>query len=475
MRVLIQVIVMLIGREREKETLLDAMNSGQSEFVAIYGRRRVGKTFLIRETFEYSFAFQHTGILDAPMKEQLTEFRQSLFNAGMKRCALPKTWNEAFHLLEAFLASLPDGKKIVFIDELPWMDTPRSNFIRALDHFWNGWATARKDILLIVCGSATSWIIDNIVMNYGGLHNRLTRKIHLRPFTLNECEQYCQSLNLGYKRNLVMEAYMALGGIPYYWSFMKKGLSVAQNFDRMFFDEDGELAQEYNALYASLFKNPTTHVSIINALSINKAGMSRAELLEKTRHVDNEHFCKSLRELEQCGFIRKYTSFGKKNKDSMFQLMDNYTLFYFQFIKKNENGDKNFWSSMYNSTLHNSWAGLAFERVCLQHLEQIKKGLGFGAVISTAHSWRCTDAQIDLLIDRNDDIINICEMKYSKSKYALDADEIERMQHRVDAFQKTTKTNKSINLTLITSNGVTEGSNTNSIHSMITMEQLFLP
>lgn len=475
MRVLIQVIVMLIGREREKETLLDAMNSGQSEFVAIYGRRRVGKTFLIRETFEYSFAFQHTGILDAPMKEQLSEFRQSLFNAGMKRCALPKTWNEAFHLLGAFLASLPDGKKIVFIDELPWMDTPRSNFIRALDHFWNGWATARKDILLIVCGSATSWIIDNIVMNYGGLHNRLTRKIHLRPFTLNECEQYCQSLNLGYKRNLVMEAYMALGGIPYYWSFMKKGLSVAQNFDRMFFDEDGELAQEYNALYASLFKNPTTHVSIINALSIKKAGMSRAELLEKTRHVDNEHFCKSLRELEQCGFIRKYTSFGKKNKDSMFQLMDNYTLFYFQFIKKNENGDKNFWSSMYNSTLHNSWAGLAFERVCLQHLEQIKKGLGFGAVISTAHSWRCTDAQIDLLIDRNDYIINICEMKYSKSKYALDADEIERMQHRVDAFQKTTKTNKSINLTLITSNGVTEGSNTNSIHSMITMEQLFLP
>ena len=228
MRVLIQVIVMLIGREREKETLLDAMNSGQSEFVAIYGRRRVGKTFLIRETFEYSFAFQHTGILDAPMKEQLTEFRQSLFNAGMKRCALPKTWNEAFHLLEAFLASLPDGKKIVFIDELPWMDTPRSNFIRALDHFWNGWATARKDILLIVCGSATSWIIDNIVMNYGGLHNRLTRKIHLRPFTLNECEQYCQSLNLGYKRNLVMEAYMALGGIPYYWSFMKKGTKYNQ-------------------------------------------------------------------------------------------------------------------------------------------------------------------------------------------------------------------------------------------------------
>lgn len=464
---------MLIGREKERNTLLSALESNQSEFIAVYGRRRVGKTFLIRETFEYNFAFQHTGILDAPMKEQLSEFRQSLYNAGMKRTALPKTWNEAFHLLEGWLESLPEGKKIVFIDELPWMDTVRSNFIRALDHFWNSWATARKDIILVVCGSATSWIIDNIVMNYGGLHNRLTKKIHLHPFTLHECDLFCQSQNLGYKRNLIMEAYMALGGIPYYWSFLKKRLSVAQNFDRMFFDEDGELVQEYDALYASLFRNPTIHIAIINALSIKKTGMVRAELLEKTKLADNEHFNKALKELEQCGFIRKYTCFGKKIKDAMYQLMDNYTLFYFQFIKKNKNGDKTFWTSMYNSALHNNWSGLAFERVCLQHLEQIKKGLGFGGVISTAHSWRSPNAQIDLLIDRNDDIINICEMKYSKGKYALDAEEIQKMQNRVDCFQRETETNKSIHLTLVTSNGITEGSDTHHIHSILTMEALF--
>ena len=466
---------MLIGREKEKDILLSALESNQSEFIAVYGRRRVGKTFLIRETYEYRFAFQHTGILDAPMKEQLSEFRQSLYNVGMKRSALPKTWNEAFHLLEGWLASLPEGKKVVFIDELPWMDTVRSNFIRALDHFWNSWATARKDIVLVVCGSATSWIIDNIVMNYGGLHNRLTKKIHLRPFTLHECELYCQSQNFGYKRNLIMEAYMAMGGIPYYWSFLKKGLSVAQNFDRMFFEEDGELVQEYHALYASLFKNPTVHIAIINALSTKKTGMVRIELLEKTRLADNENFSKALRELEQCGFIRKYTCFGKKIKDAMYQLMDNYTLFYFQFVMKNQNGDKTFWTSMYNSPLHNSWSGLAFERVCLQHLEQIKKGLGFGGVISTAHSWRSTGVQIDLLIDRNDGIINVCEMKYSKGKYALDAEEIQKMQNRVDVFQRETETNKSINLTLVTSNGVTEGSDIHTIHNILTMDTLFLP
>ena len=465
--------VMLIGREKEKSILLSALESNQSEFIAVYGRRRVGKTYLIREAYDYKFAFQHTGILDAPMREQLSEFRESLYRSGMKRKAMPKTWNEAFHLLEGWLESLPEGKKVVFIDELPWMDTVRSNFIRALDHFWNSWATARKDIVLVVCGSATSWIIDNIVMNYGGLHNRLTKKIHLKPFTLHECELFCQSQNLGYKRNLIMEAYMALGGIPYYWSFLEKGLSVAQNFDRMFFEEDGALIEEYHALYASLFKNPTLHIAIINVLSTKKVGMTRGELLAKTKLSEGEHFTKALLELEQCGFIRKYTCLGKKNKDAIYQLMDNYTLFYFQFIQKNENGDRKFWTSMYNSPLHNNWSGLAFERVCLQHIEQIKKSLGFGAVICTAHSWIGPGAQIDLLIDRSDNIINVCEMKYSKDKYTLSTEELEKMQNRVSTLQRETGTLKSINLTLITSNGVTPTSDTHAIQSMLTMDDLF--
>lgn len=407
------------------------------------------------------------------MKEQLKEFRQSLYDAGMKRTPLPKSWSDAFHLLEAWLGSLPEGKKVVFIDELPWMDTARSNFIRALDHFWNGWATTRKDIVLIVCGSATSWIIDNIIMNYGGLHNRLTKRIFLRPFTLHECELYCEQHKLGYKRNLILEAYMALGGIPYYWNFMKKGLSVAQNFDHLFFAEDGELVNEYDALYASLFRNPAIHIGIIKTLSTKKAGMLRQEILKAGGFSDNAAFSKALKELEQCGFIRQYSCIGKKTKDTMFQLMDNYTLFYFQFILKNKNGDNHFWTSMYNSPLHNAWGGLAFERVCLQHLNEIKKALGFSAVISTAHSWTGKTAQIDLIIDRNDSVINVCEMKYSKSPYYLDAREIEKIQHRIDSFINETGTKKSVNLTLITSYGITAGSDTSYIQSMVTMDDLF--
>ena len=234
---------MLIGRKNEQQTLLDALKSDESEFIAVYGRRRVGKTYLIRETFNYHFAFEHSGLLDAPLAEQLEEFMESLYSAGMPESECPKSWREAFRLLQRLLEKNQSGeKKVIFLDELPWMDTPRSNFIRALDHFWNSWATRRKDIVLIVCGSATSWIISNIVASYGGLHNRVTRQIWLRQFTLHECELYCRSRNLELSRKSILEGYMAMGGVPYYWRFLKTGMSLSQNFDRMFFSE--ELKQE---------------------------------------------------------------------------------------------------------------------------------------------------------------------------------------------------------------------------------------
>lgn len=471
---------MLIGREIEKRTLLGLLDSEQSEFVAVYGRRRVGKTYLVREAFNYEFSFQHTGLLDAPLKEQLSEFRESLYAAGMGKCAMPRTWSEAFRLLQRHLSSCPDGKKVIFIDELPWMDTQKSNFIRALDHFWNAWATTRKDIVLIVCGSATSWIIENIVMNYGGLHNRLTRQIHLQPFNLHECELYCRYQKLGFTRRQILEAFMVMGGIPYYWSFLQKGLSLAQNIDRMFFAENGELTHEFDALYASLFRNPRIHLEIITTLATKKAGMTREELLVNTHLENTGQFNTALKELEQCSFIRKYTHIGKKNRDAVYQLMDNYTLFYFKFIQQNVNGDQHFWTSQQPTAVHDTWAGLAFERVCLQHLEQIKKALGFSAVISTAHSWihkpkdkNDKGVQIDLLIDRNDDVINVCEMKYSKDLYIIDAEEDMRLRRRVSTFQRETGTKKAIHLTMITTYGLQPGGYADDIHSQVTMDDLF--
>ncbi len=473
---------MLIGRNSEKQELLDLLESDQSEFVAVYGRRRVGKTYLIREAFNYHFTFQHTGILDASLQEQLVEFQQSIKSSGYRKCPIPNNWHEAFHLLGRLLEKSKDAKKVVFIDELPWMDTPNSNFIRALDHFWNGWATARKDIIMIVCGSATSWIINKVVMNYGGLHNRLTRQIFLRPFTLAECEQYSQARKLGFTRKQLLEGYMALGGIPYYWSFLQKGKSLAQNFDQMFFAENGEMTREFDALYASLFRNPEPHIAIIKALTSKKSGMMRNEILTETGLDDNATFIKAMKELEQCGFVRKYTCLGKVSKDALYQLMDNFTLFHFKFMQENTNGNSHFWTSSLGTPMHSTWAGLAFERVCLQHLPQIKAALGFSAVISTAHSWtfkpKREDAdqrgvQIDLLIERNDEVINLCEMKYSNDLYSIDKEEDEKLRHRQTVFLRESKTKKAVQLTLITTYGLTQGGYSDDIHNQVTMEDLF--
>ena len=469
---------MIIGRIEELKLFEELKCADRSEFVAVYGRRRVGKTFLIREAFDYHFTFQHTGILDAPLSEQLAEFRESLYRAGMKRMALPKTWSEAFHALERFLQQLPEGRKVLFIDELPWMDTPRSNFIRALDHFWNSWASARRDILLIVCGSATSWIIDNIVMNYGGLHNRLTRQVYLRPFCLRECEELCKSEKLGFTRKQVLEAYMALGGIPYYWSYMRRGYSLAQNFDRMFFSEKGELTGEFDALYASLFRNPNPHLAIIRTLAGKKSGMTRSEIIDGSGMEDNATFVKAIKELEQCDFIRKFTMIGRKSKGTMYQLIDNFTLFYYQFMKENVNGDEHFWTNHCQSSIHNVWAGLAFERACLLHLPQIKKALGFSAVISSAHAWAGKlshghGVEIDLLMDRNDDFINLCEMKYCSTQYRLNEDEYLRLQYRRDTFIAESGTRKAVQLTMITPFGLVSGGYADDIPCNVDMNDLF--
>lgn len=470
---------MIIGRKTEQKRLKDLLKSPQSEFVAVYGRRRVGKTFLIRETFNYKFSFQHTGILDAGLPEQLKEFCESLKKQGLGRCPVPRTWYDAFHLLEKLLEASPEKKKIIFIDEMPWLDTPKSNFVRALDHFWNSWATARKDIVLIVCGSATSWIMNKIINNYGGLHNRITKHIYLSPFNLKECEDYAKSKKLGFTRQQVVEAYMIMGGVPYYWSYLEKGNSLGENIDRMFFAPKGELSNEFNALYRSLFRNPEPHFAIIKALSTNKSGLLRETILTETGLDDNATFSKALYELEQSDFIRKFSFIGNKSKKSVYQLIDNFTLFYYAFIEPNGDSNPHFWSVNIGRPLYNTWTGLAFEKVCLLHLEQIKKALGFNAVISSAHSWfyRPKDGgkgvQIDLLIDRDDNVINLCEIKYYKTKFKITEEEYLRLELRRQTFIEQFKTHKSVLLTMITTNGVLEGGFSNEIQNQITVNQLF--
>ena len=470
---------MIIGRKEEQQILHSAAQSENSEFVAVYGRRRVGKTYLIRETFGYKFTFQHTGLAKGNTKEQLFSFAISLRDAGYDDCPIPKSWLEAFSLLSAYLKNSTDEKKIVFLDELPWMDTPRSNFISAFEHFWNGWASARKDIVLIICGSATSWIINKVINDHGGLHNRVTKQIALQPFTLKECEMFAQSKGLEMSRYQLAECYMVFGGIPYYWSLLEKGLSLAQNIDKIIFAKNGKLSNEFNQLYASLFKSPEQYIDIVTALGKKKVGMTREEIIAATDKYSNGALSKVLDELEYCGFIRKYNGFDKKSKQAIYQLIDNYTLFYFKFIQQNENNDEHFWSASIDSAMHRAWSGLAFERLCMAHTQQIKAALGIAGVLSNVYSWRkeadetSDGAQIDLLIDRKDQVINLCEMKYSLSEYAIDAEYEQKLRNKKSAFINATNTRKAVHLTMVTTFGIKANAHSGIVQNEIILEDLF--
>ena len=468
---------MLIGRQNEQQRLRSAFESEYSEFVAVYGRRRVGKTFLVRETFGYKFTFQHSGLAQGTRSQQLKAWRASLKECGLNVSHTPSNWLDAFALLKELVKSSPEKKKVIFIDELPWMDTHASGLIPALENFWNSWASARKDVLLIICGSATSWIINKIVKNKGGLHNRIDYKIPLRPFTLRECELYMESRKVKMSRKQLTEGYMIMGGVPFYWKAMQKGLSLAQNIDQCFFTPDGEFYEEFDALYASLFKRPEGYITVVSLLAKRRSGMTRDELIHAGHFVDNGSFSQMLKDLENCGFIRSYYVVGKEKKDAIFQLIDPFTIFYYEFISNNSKRDPQYWTHSLNTSTYKTWCGLSFERVCMLHTAQIKTALGISGVISGVYSWRSRNGnpgvQIDMVIDRDDDIMSMCEMKYTASPWEMYARDLENMQHKEDVFVAETGTRKAIHKILISANGVVRNEYSDDLQKIITLDDLF--
>ncbi len=468
----------LIGRETERKILTSLVNIDNSEFVVIYGRRRIGKTFLIREYFKNSFDFQLTGLANLTTTQQLLNFQTALQKQTKKKITKPKSWFEAFHQLIVMLEKRKKQKKVVFLDELPWIDTPKSDFISALEHFWNSWASARKDILLIVCGSATSWITNKLINNKGGLHNRLTCKIKLNAFTLNECEQYFRKRNIKWNRYQIVESYMIMGGIPYYLSLLQPELSLYQNIDLLFFAQNGMLRNEFDNLYASLFKHSENHVKIIEALSRKTEGFTRKELITNTKLPNGGGTTKKLEELESSGFIRRYTPIEKKTRDSQYHLTDFYSMFYFHFINGNKINDENYWMNSIDNSNHRAWAGFAFEQVCMAHIAEIKIKLGISGIKTKSAAWRSKEAengvQIDLLIERNDQVINLCEMKYAINEFTINKKYNENLRNKIGTFKSETKTRKAVFMTMITTYGVKQNEySMGLIQNELTMEDLF--
>ena len=467
----------LLGRIRETQALDRDLKKEESQFVAVYGRRRVGKTYLIREHFHNQFFFYHTGLRGGNLKSQLMAFRASLVKYGHETCPVLKSWLEAFAELNKLVETGKPGRKIIFIDELPWMDTAKSGLVTGLEYFWNALASARseRDIFLIVCGSASSWIVKNLLKNTEGLYGRLTDRIQLKPFALSECEEYARRLGLDFTRAEVAEAYMVFGGIPYYWSLLRPDLSLAQNIDELLFAADGKLRNEFDYLYASIFKNAEPHLKVVEALFGKKSGLSREEIVQVTGLKNGGNFKTVLDELEQCDFIRSYCPVGRKNRGAIYQLIDDYTLFYYTFIRDRPRDDTGFWLNALDSPRIANWHGLAFERLCLQHLREIKRALGISGLQVTAHAWRGEHAQIDLLLNRSDKTIDICEIKYAGTPYEIDKAEHERLLARKTALQASIPLRRRYRLVMITFAGLKHNKYWNDIQGELTLDDLFAP
>lgn len=481
----------IIGRESEQAVFSRAIKSGEPEFIAVYGRRRVGKTFLIKEYFKDSILFEVTGIHKASMSEQLDNFAISLGNAagvGFKP-QRPLSWIEAFQQLILFYESpiikKKRRKKIIFFDELPWINTPRSKFLSALEHFWNSWGASRNDLILIVCGSAASWMIQNIVSAKGGLHNRLTKQIRLLPFTLRETELYLKSRNIKLSRFQIVDIYMAIGGIPHYLKQIESGLSSSQIIDNICFSPDGILRNEFDNLYSSLFDNSRQHIKIVKTLAKKRKGLTRNKILESVDSSSGGTISARLQELEESGFIQSRIPFGKKSNEALYWLSDEYSLFYLDWISKMKNNDfsTGYWQSRMNSPRKRAWAGYAFERVCIKHSDKIKEALGVSKIETEEAPWggiikedknSSEGVQIDLLIDRRDKTINICEMKFSENEFIIDKKYANELKKKIDIFKKVTKTRKSILLTMVTTFGVKKNTHSKElVQNTIVLDNLF--
>lgn len=468
----------MVGRTYEIETLREIASEDRSRFVVVYGRRRVGKTFLIREAFDYRFAFSHTGMENASMADQLEAFYGSLVDQGLDpTSAAPENWIQAFGLLKRLLKSVSEQRKIVFIDELPWMDTPRAKFVSALENFWNGWCSARKDIVLIVCGSATSWMIKKVLKNKGGLFNRANRVLCLKPFTLGECEAYMKERGLSMGRKEIAQGYMIFGGAPYYWSLLDRSMSLAQSVDRLCFTQGGELTAEFKRLYASVFKHPGTHLKVIEALASRRCGLTRDEIVAAVGFQDSGKLSVILEELEESGFIRVYAPFGRIKRGSLYQLMDAFTIFYFAFMKGRTTARAGYWLEAVGSQERLAWEGVSFERVCLWHEKEIKAALGIAGVSTSVCSWRSSrregGAQIDLLIDRKDGVVNVCEMKFGQGEYSIGASYARELENKLALLRDETRTEKSLHLTFVTVSGVRRNENSHLVQSQVRLDDLF--
>ncbi len=484
----------IVSRQDEIESLQQMLDSDIPEFLALFGRRRVGKTFLIRQFFQDKDVvfFNVTGSKDGLMHEQINHFTERMAETfyGSADLKEGKNWDEAFkRLTQAMKQQAPGDKKIVlFFDELPWMATHRSRLVQNLDYYWNQYWSDDARIKLVVCGSSASWILNKIVRSKGGLYNRITRKIHLEPFNLPETKEFLKSIGVKLSNKQILLLYMVTGGVPYYLRRVEKGLTAIQIIEKMAFNKKAFLLEEFNNLFDSLFNDGEIYTKIVRMISRHRYGIGKQELMNKLgKHAQGGSTAERLKNLEETGFIMSFMPLYHKKRGVYYRVSDEYALFYLRWIEPIRNSlqrqalSTGNWQAMHNSPEWNNWLGYAFEAVCYKHLPAIRDTLKISPT-AVADTWRFVPrknsdergAQIDLLFDRKDDAVTICEIKYSSNPYVITKDYVDNLKRKMEVFQKQTKTKKQLFIAIVAAMGLKNNYYAEDIcNGVVTLDDLF--
>ena len=451
----------MIARKKEQRSLELILKRKKSTFLAITGRRRVGKTYILDTFFKDQLCFRMTGIQDATMEEQLTNFSNALFHQSKAVQLVPQDWQEAFFLLRGYLETLDkQGKKVIFIDELPWMVTAKSNMLQHLAHFWNDYLSKQPQFILVICGSASSWLTRYIINDKGGLHNRVTDHIHLVPFTLKETKEFLAYKGIHLSHQEITKIYMTFGGIPYYLDQIRKGENSTTAIERLCFSSEGMLKREYDNLYKALFRYPQNHEAIVEALSKKSSGLSRQQIIKHSKVAAGGAYDRAMGDLVMSGFVTEFIPFGKRIRGAMYRLNDEFSIFYHRFMKGNKKYSEGMWLQLANSQAYKIWTGYAFENICIKHSNQIKKALGISGVYTEVSSFRVEGTQdergfqIDMVLDRQDGVIHLFEIKYYGSLFTIDKRYAQDLNERKQRFIEITGTKKQVFTSFITNRGV---------------------
>jgi hypothetical protein len=352
-----------------------------------------------------------------------------------------------------------------------------------LDHFWNTWASRQQDLIVVLCGSAASWMIAKVLHDKGGLHNRVTRTLALYPFRLHEAEAFLKHRGITLDRQQILELYMALGGIPYYLDYVRRGRSAAQTIDALFFAGQAPLRDEFDKLYAALFEQHERHVKVIRALARKRSGLTRNELVRATHLPTGGSLTTILAELETTGFILQTVPFAKTRRDSVYRLVDEYSLFYLRWVdgRRSAAGEAGTWLRDRLTPAGQAWAGYAFENICVTHVSCLKRALGIAGVQTQHSTWSYRPAatheqraQIDLLIDRKDGVINLCEMKFSDAAYEISKTHAGELRTKEEVFRRVTGTRKTVFVTIVSPYGVKANQQAQTlIQGVVTTDDLY--